>query len=66
VTVGRTHPTYRDRRDRRPADLDAVDRLMRERGALAALPPPTPLHKMAAARSPRTSPHTRGGAAPKE
>ena len=51
----------------RQAELRELAALMRERVGLAPLPIPTPLHKMgAAARGPRTSPHTRGGAAPKE
>jgi hypothetical protein len=65
MTTGKMHPATA-RPARRRAELRELDALMREPGGLAALPPPRPLHKMAAARSPRTSPHTRGGAAPKE
>jgi hypothetical protein len=39
----------RDRRRlaERVADLEAIDQTMRQRGSLAPLPPPTPLHRMA-------------------
>ncbi len=51
---------------RRRGDLDAIDRLMRERVGLAPAPVPVPLHKMAAAMTPKTSAGSPPAAAPTE
>ena len=40
-------PAERDRLAARLAEWRQLDALVRERGGLTALPPPTPLHKMA-------------------
>jgi hypothetical protein len=55
VTGGKMH-SGTARPARRRAELRELDALMRAPGGLAALPPPTPLHKMAAAapERPRT------------
>ena len=48
------------RRARRQAELRELARLMRERGALAALPPPTPLHRMGQQRAKQATTTTTG------
>jgi hypothetical protein len=58
-------PADRDRLTRRLAELRDLADTMRKPGGMPAVPEPPALHRMAG-RGPRTSPHTRGGAAPKE
>lgn len=50
----------------RQAELRELAALMRERGGLAPLPPPTPLHKMAAAAPERPRTQEAGQSRPME
>ena len=62
-----TGPRATSRAERaRQAELRELAAMMRERGALAALPPPTPLHKMAAAAPERPRTQEAGQHQPKE
>jgi len=59
-------PADRDRLLKRLGEWRDLAGAMRQPGGMPAVPEPPALHQMATARGPGTSPHTRGGAAPKE
>ena len=44
--TGRLDKRVDKRQDKRQDSLDAIDRLMRQPGTLATIPPARPLHKM--------------------